>query len=71
MERFEDALSAIEKAVNNENADISGVVLEHYGDILYMNGKIDEALVQWNKAKEYGDATEDINRKVLTGRINE
>lgn len=43
----------------------SGVLYEHYGDILYMNGKKEEALDMWQKAKAIGDeVSADLDSKI-------
>lgn len=54
---------AIEKA-----GEASGVLYEHYGDILYSNGEKEEALEMWKKALELGtDVTDELKQKVETG----
>lgn len=55
----------IEKALQN-NSDKNSVYLERYGDILYLNGEKDAALTQWQKAKQAGNSSE-----ILTKKINE
>ncbi|GHV69684.1 hypothetical protein FACS1894199_18720 [Bacteroidia bacterium] len=44
----------------------SGVLYEHYGDILYMNNEKDKALEMWKKAKEKGgdDLSENLDGKI-------
>lgn len=43
----------IERAVDNLPDDYDrGVVLDHYGDILFMNGMVDKAVETWEKALE-------------------
>lgn len=68
LEKYEEALKYIEKAVINSE---SGVVHEHYGDILFKLGKKDEALEAWKKASEFEDASEDINEKIRDKKIYE
>ncbi len=46
------------------NEDKSGVLFEHYGDILYMLGEKEEALKQWEKAKEIGDHSDLLDEKI-------
>ena len=55
----------IEIAVQNKKTN-DGVYLEHYGDILYFLGESDNALLQWKLAKEAGNTS-----KVLIRKINE
>lgn len=46
----------------------SGVLYEHYGDILYMNGDKDEAVKMWKKALEMGDdVSDDLKNKIENG----
>ena len=57
------ALAYIEKAIKNcreENAEI----LEHYGDILFMNGQFDKAAENWEKALELNPESDILKRKV-------
>lgn len=46
----------------------SGVLYDHYGDILYMNGDREEAVKMWEKAIELGDVvSSDIELKIENG----
>jgi len=56
----------IEKAIDNlPKGEDSGVVLEHYGDILWMNGKDDaKALEIWQKSYDSGNKTEELKTKI-------
>lgn len=46
----------------------SGVLYEHYGDILYMNGDKEEAVKMWEKALELGDdVSSDLKLKIENG----
>ena len=58
------------KALLN-GSDKSAVVVEHYGDILYKLGEVDEALNQWKKAKELGDASKFLDQKIKEGKLYE
>ncbi|WP_316802097.1 tetratricopeptide repeat protein [Pedobacter nototheniae] len=53
----------IEKALQN-NSSRNGVYLERYGDILYMKGDKAAAIVQWQKAKDAGNDSEGLNKKI-------
>jgi tetratricopeptide (TPR) repeat protein len=70
LEKYDDALEWIEKAYRN-GGDSSGVVLEHYGDILYKLGKKDEAFDYWNKAKEQQDYSEFLDKKIKDKKLYE
>lgn len=64
--RMEDALqyqtAAVEKAT--ENGDISAELYSHYGDILFHNGRHDEAVEAWEKALEIEPDNDLIAKKV-------
>ena len=64
------ALEKIEQVIKM-GGDKIGEVVEHYGDILYKNGKTLEALEQWKKAKELGGVSEHIDQKIREGKIVE
>ncbi|GGE63718.1 hypothetical protein GCM10011413_32670 [Pedobacter psychrotolerans] len=53
----------IEKALQN-NTNKNSVYLEHYGDILFMKGDKEAALKQWQKAKEAGNISNVLNKKI-------
>ncbi|MDR1257882.1 MAG: tetratricopeptide repeat protein [Tannerellaceae bacterium] len=53
----------IESALTKDNSGSSELV-DHYGDILFMSGNKDEALVQWKKARDMGKNTGTLNRKI-------
>lgn len=44
--------------------DKSGVVLEHYGDALYQLGDKEKAVEYWKKAKQAGEASDLIDKKI-------
>lgn len=48
--RNTEALFVMERCVDQYKDDISGEVLDHYGDILNANGQPDKALETWKKA---------------------
>jgi len=65
QQKYDLAKTWIEKALQN-NSSKNGVYLERYGDILFMKGEKEAALIQWQKAKEAGNGSE-----VLIKKINE
>ena len=46
-------------------------ILEHYGDALYMVGKRQEALAQWNSAKHAGANSDAILKKIKEQKLND
>lgn len=63
LKEYEDARKYMELALENEEKP-SGVMLEHYGDILYHLGKRNEALSFWKKAAGGDDISEFLNKKI-------
>ncbi|MCU4174113.1 tetratricopeptide repeat protein [Carboxylicivirga sp. N1Y90] len=62
-ERYFEAKYIIERAIDNGGSD-SDVIVEHYGDILFKNGDIDGALVQWIKSLEMGNESKTLPEKI-------
>ena len=62
----EKALEVIEKVILLNNKP-SGEVLEHYGDILFMNNKPDLAREKWKMARDAGGASKEIELKIENG----
>ena len=55
----------IERAMDNMKKDEEpGVILEHYGDILWMTKNDDKALKMWQKSYESGNKTDDLKKKI-------
>ena len=49
----------------------SSVIVEHYGDVLYKLGEVDNAIYQWKKARSIGEASDFINQKIEEGILYE
>ena len=52
-------------------SDDNGVLLEHYGDILFHLGKSTEALDYWKRALDAGGGSDQLQEKVNTGNYSE
>ena len=63
MNDFSGAKEWQEKAIK-AGGDKSGTILEHYGDILFMLGKTEEALNYWKQAKTLGVDSSTIDKKI-------
>ncbi|MGL5318147.1 MAG: tetratricopeptide repeat protein [Bacteroidales bacterium] len=63
MENYFLAKVYIETAMRN-GGDTSEVLVDHYGDILCMNGDVEGALVQWQKALEMGAKSKVLQKKI-------
>ena len=67
---FKMALIYIKSAIDNETEEEhSADVLDHYGDILFMNGETDAAVEQWKKAIEKAPNNELIKKKIKNKTI--
>jgi tetratricopeptide (TPR) repeat protein len=63
MENYSEAKTWMEKAIKNGGSG-SGVILEHYGDVLFKVGETEKAFEQWQKAKATGKASDLIDKKI-------
>ncbi len=70
QKKYNQALKWELKAIDN-GGKTSGVVVEHYGDILYRLGKHKEALAQWKKAAGLKDHSNLLKKKIKTGKLYE
>lgn len=64
---FAEAKSTIEQIrglLFVRGKDYDGPTLELYGDILFKLNKVDEAVIEWKKAKELGNTSDKIDRKI-------
>lgn len=61
--KYEEALNWIKKAYQN-GGESSGVVNEHYGDILFSLGQKDEALKYWQDAKIKKEHSDLLDKKI-------
>jgi Tfp pilus assembly protein PilF len=65
------ARSFLEKAVAADPNGISGTILEHYGDVLFQLGEKDKAIEQWKKAKQKGENSQQLDKKIASGKLYE
>lgn len=70
LKRYDEAKTWMEKALNN-GGDNSGVILEHMGDILYQLNEEEKAVDYWKKAKEVGETSEFIDKKIGDRKLYE
>lgn len=59
----------LERAIEYSEEDPSAEVLEHYGDVLFKTGDAEGAMEYWLKARELGEESEALKRKIKTGKI--
>lgn len=67
--KYKEAKKVMEKAIATGN--VSAIHYEHYGDILYKLGNIDEAVKQWQKAKGLNPNAELIDKKISDRKLYE
>lgn len=66
-EKYKEARKVMEKAIQTGKA--TAIHYEHYGDILFQLGEVDQAVEQWQKAKSMGGDNAAINKKIANRRI--
>jgi tetratricopeptide (TPR) repeat protein len=67
-EKYREARKVMERALATGN--VSATHFEHYGDILFQLGNIDDAVTQWRKAKSMDNSNEMIDKKIANRKIN-
>lgn len=70
MKKYDDAKVWIGKALDGGGKN-NGILLEHYGDVLYKLGEIENALKYWMDAKKTGNTTEFIDKKINDKKLYE
>jgi tetratricopeptide (TPR) repeat protein len=66
-EKYKEAKKVMEKAMNT--GQVSATHYEHYGDILFKIGDVDDAVKQWQKAKDMSSDDELIDKKIANKRL--
>lgn len=66
--KYKESKKFLEKAVS---LDEDGTVIEHYGDVLFQLGEVEEAIRQWEKARDLGSASEWIEKKIADRKLYE
>lgn len=66
--KFKESKKFLEKAVS---LDEDGTVIEHYGDVLFQLGEVEEAIRQWERARDLGSASELIEKKIADRKLYE
>jgi Tfp pilus assembly protein PilF len=68
-QKYKEAKKVIERAISTGKANAAHV--EHYGDILYQLGEVDNAVKQWEKARGMNAKSEILNKKIANRKIYE
>lgn len=70
LKEYTDAIIWMERAIAH-GGENSPTIIEHYGDALFQAGRIEDALIQWKKAKDLGSTGEFIDQKIKDGKLYE
>lgn len=70
LNRYAEAASYLEEALKFEK-EPSGVLMEHYGDILFRLGKVEDAVSWWKKAEKTADTSEHLVRKIKDRQLHD
>ncbi|PZX47511.1 Tfp pilus assembly protein PilF [Algoriphagus chordae] len=70
LKDYEGAKKYMDLAMKHE-AEPSGVMLEHYGDILFHLGQKNEAINYWKKAEGSPEASDKLSQKIKEGKYHE
>ncbi|UTA68467.1 tetratricopeptide repeat protein [Emticicia sp. 21SJ11W-3] len=70
MKDFRRSREILERAIKQNN-EVSGTIIEHYGDVLYQLGEKDKAIEQWKKARQLGENSANIDKKIQSGQLIE
>jgi len=68
--KYSEALFYIKRVVELDKEN-SSILMEHFGDILYKNNKIEEALKAWKKSRDLGNDSKELQQKILKGKLIE
>ena len=67
--KYEEAKQWIKKSLDAYPE--SPEVLEHYGDVLFKLGNVNEAVEYWQKAKNSGSTSADLDKKIANKKLYE
>ena len=70
MRNFEDAQKWLEKAIKSSK-ESDPEILEHYGDVLYQLGDVDQAIQYWTKSQSKGNKSTLIEKKIADRKLYE
>jgi len=68
--KYAEAKEVIKNALDIDKGN-SAVLLEHFGDIMYKLGDEEKAKEYWLKAKEKGEGSSNLDKKVKEGKLYE
>ena len=65
-DQFAESKQVLEPALQQMSGQVDGPVLELYGDILIKLDMVEQAVAQWQKAKELGNTSPKLDQKIET-----
>jgi tetratricopeptide (TPR) repeat protein len=68
MKNYPEAVKYLSQAVEFSKSP-SAEIYEHLGDALFQNRQVDQAVQNWNKAKEVGGNSENLNYKIANKNL--
>jgi tetratricopeptide (TPR) repeat protein len=71
MGQFDNALPHLENALKLSDSNDDGTILEHYGDVLFRLGRVDEAVQQWTKARSKQGGSDLLEKKIKDRKLYE
>jgi len=71
LKNYSKAKEYVIKAIELNSPNADATLYDHLGDIEFQLGNLNEALLNWEKAKEKGMDTEELKYKLKNKRINE
>ena len=69
LKEYIEAKRILEKVIQSNNAN--AVHYDHYGDVLFKLGNVNEAVINWQKAKKLDETIEKIEKKISRKKIFE
>lgn len=70
MKQYDKSRLFLEKAMEHAGEN-DGTIIEHYGDVLYRLGRQEEAVKQWQRAKEKNSTSDLIDKKIKDKKLYE
>ncbi len=68
MKDYVEAKKYLAKALED---DPSSTIIEHYGDVLFQLGEVEEAILQWKKARDGAEDKENLDKKIANKQVYE
>jgi len=65
--KYKEARKVMEKSI--ETGEAGAAHYEHYGDILFQLGEVDEAVKQWQKSKSLDNTNEAVSKKIANRKL--